>query len=60
MPLPRLRTPNKTTSAEVTAEKEMESLFGAVPGALRCDGDALNLPGWRAIGYVETDHDVIV
>jgi transposase len=61
MPLQRLRIASrKTKSAGLHEQKKLESRLGAIPGAVRCDGDVLNLPGWRVTGYIETDDDIVI
>jgi transposase len=61
MPLPRPRIPSRKPKAtELAVQKKLESQLDAIPGAVRCEGDILNLPGWQATGYIETDHDIVI
>lgn len=61
MPLPRLklsktRKPTRSRAASwVALEQRLDALEGTW-----CDGEILNLPGWRTLRYKETAADVII
>jgi transposase len=61
MPLPRTRRSRTTSNTtKASAQSSLEARLCKVPGNLCSDGDILNLPGWCATCYKETDHDLII
>jgi transposase len=60
MPLPRLKPPKlkKQRRPKAAAWVRLQGLEEL--GGLWCEGEVINLPGWKTIKYKETDHDIII
>jgi transposase len=60
MPLPRPKTSSrkKPKRAKAASWVWLQDLEGI--GGPWCEGEIINLPGWRTIKYKETAHDVII
>jgi transposase len=59
MPLPRSRSSSKPRKPRATKWLKLERRIEKLDGVW-CEGEVLNLPGWKTIKYKETLHDVIV
>lgn len=59
MPLPRSRSSSKPRKPRATKWLKLERRIERLDGDW-CEGEVLNLPGWRTIKYKETPHDTIV
>lgn len=60
MPLPRFK-PTRTKKPRIPKANAWVRLQGLEDiGDSWCEGEIINLPGWKTIKYKETDHDIII
>jgi transposase len=59
MPTP-YRKPSTVRALPKVVVAKAEALFSKIEGGNRSDGTLLDLPGWRVVGAVQTEHDVVI
>ena len=60
MPLPRTQRVSRPRQSKAASWAWLEQRLEEIDGERCADGEILNLPGWRAVSYKETDHDIII
>lgn len=59
MPTPYRKPPTVRALPKAVVAKA-EALFSKIEGGTRSDGTILDLPGWRFVSAVQTEHDVMI